>query len=145
MNCSVKGHLARQCTSATMCTKCNGPHLSILYVESKKSSIPLTNRSVLPPPEEAKSSTIIHTSMTDAPKTVLLVVCQIKVIGPSGSGTKARASIDPGLSKSFVSEHVIQLFHFPLNNSAIMINGIGGFSCDPSQKRTQLCRLRKAD
>ena len=130
MNCFSKGHLARQCTAATMCTKCRGPRHSILHLEPKKSSSSSSKRSASPPPEEPSSSTCNHTSMTDTPKAVLFMMCQLKVIGPDGLETKARAMIDPGSSTSFVSEHLAQHLCLPRKNSSIRIVGIGGICCD---------------
>ena len=136
MNCFAKGHLARQCTAALMCTKRNTPHHSVLHLEPKTSSS-LSKRTASPPPEEPSSDTCNHTSMTDTPKTVLLMMCQLTVMGPEGLETKARALIDPGSSTSFVSEHLVQHLHLPQKSSAIRIVGIGGISCNSSRGTTR--------
>ena len=130
MNCFGKGHLARQCTAATMCTKCSCPHHSIIHLEPKKLSSSSSKRSPSPPPEDLSSSTGNHTSITDTPKPVLLMTCQLKVISPDGLETKATVLIDPGSSTSFVSEHLVQHLRLPRKNSFIRIVGIGGISCD---------------
>ena len=132
MNCFAKGHLARQCTAELMCTECNGPHHSVLHLEPNKTSSISSKRTASPPPEEPSSNTCNHTSMTDSPKSVLLMMSQLKVMGPDRLEMKARALIDPGSSTSFVSEHLVQQLRLPRKNSSITVVGIGGISCDSS-------------
>ena len=136
INCFAKSHLARQCTAALMCTKCNGPHHSVFHLEPKTSSTS-SKRTASPPLEEPSSNTCNYTSMTDTPKTVLLMTCQLTVMGPDGLETKARALIDHGSSTSFVSEHLVQHLRLPQKSSAIRIVGIGGISCDSSPGTTR--------
>ena len=120
-----------------MCTKCDGRHHSILHLDAKKSSIPSRTRSASPALEQLSSSVCNHTSMIDAPKTVLLMTCQLRVIGPNNAETRARALIDPWSSTSFVSEHVVQHLRLPRKSSSISIRGIGGLSCDSARGMTQ--------
>ena len=83
-----------------------------------------------------------HFDMTDTPKTVLVMTCQLKVMGPDWLETKARAQIDPGSSTSFESEHLVQHLLLPQENSSIRIIGIGGISCESSLGTTRFSITR---
>ena len=83
--------------------------------------------------------------MTDTPKAVVLMMCQLKVIGPDGLESKARALIYLGSSTSFVSE--LQHFRSPRKSSSKRIVGIGGISRDSLRGTTRLrvTRMEKGE
>ena len=100
MNCFRKEHIARKCPAASMCTKCDRPHHTLLHMEGGKSN-----------PEKTTSTNVsTHASLTNTPSTVLLMTCQVKVIAPNGAVSKARALLDTGSSMSFISEHLVYNF-----------------------------------
>ena len=115
MNCFRKGHIARKCPAASMCTKCDRPHHTVLHMEAKKPNVDRT----------ATNNVSTHTSLTNAPSTVLLMTCQVKVVAPNGAVTKARALLDTGSSTSFISEHLVQLLRLSRKSCTSQVSGIG--------------------
>ena len=75
---------------SSICTKCNGHDHTPLHSQAKEASTPSPNTA----PESTREYT--QTSIKDTPTTVLLMTWQLKVMGPYGCVTKARALIDPG-------------------------------------------------
>ena len=115
MNCFRKGHIARKCPAASMCTKCDRPHHTVLHMEAKKPNVDRT----------ATNNVSTHTSLTYAPSTVLLMTCQVKVVAPNGAVTKARALLDTGSLTSFISKHLVQLLRLSRKSCTSQVSGIG--------------------
>ena len=140
MNCFGKGHVAKRYTMKSMYTKCNGHHHTLLHLDESEASTPYLKTATTPPSQTPESrSMCTHMSIKGTPTAVLLVTCQINVMGPDSRVMNARALTDPGFCCSFMSDHlhVVQHLRLPQRGSAMKIIGIGEISCESSRGTAQ--------
>ena len=127
MNCFRKGHIARKCPAASMCTKCDRPHHTLLHMEEGK----------LNPDKKTSINVSTHASLTNTPSTALLITCQVKVTASNGAVSIARALLDTGSLTLFISEHLVQLLQSSRRRSTSRVSGIGDILYHASRGITQ--------
>ena len=76
-------------------------------------------------PKEKPTAFSTHVSQLRNCHHVLLMTCCVKIVGPDGSTTQARALVDSTLSASFITERLAQHFYLARRNHSINISGIG--------------------
>ena len=54
------------------------------------------------------------------------MMCRVRVIGPDGSASEARALLDPALTISLITENLAQSLRLPCHRNATQVSGVGG-------------------
>ena len=130
-NCLHQGHFASQCQLTQRCKKCSRKHHTMLHLEGKAE----------PAPPSAKPSTekVMSHFANGKQGSVLLMTCQVMVLGPDGSKVQSRALLDSGSEMSFITERLAQQLRLPRRHSP-MVACLGGAS--PQIKPRGLVSIR---
>ena len=92
MNCLKRGHFLRECKSVHHCKHCQKPHNTLLHLDSWQ------NTNVTP------DTTVSSNASAGTTQDILLMTCQVWVVGPNGSKVKARALTPHPLCHSFQND-----------------------------------------
>ena len=97
LNCLRSGHFLRNCPSEQRCKECRKPHHSLLHIATppKRETELLRDKS---PPKEKPAIISTHVSQLKNCRQILLMTCCVKIVGPDGSTTQARALLDSASS-----------------------------------------------
>ena len=131
MNCLRSDHYSQNCKSSHRCRDCQKPHHSLLHFNSKNDT-----GGAAP----AQTAMTVQSNTATLKTSSLLMTCQVMIISPNGSSTKARALLDSGSSASFVSERMARSLHLPHSRQSTQIFGIAGLCHgSPSHFVTNFC------
>ena len=67
-----------------------------------------------------------HVSQLGNRRQVLLITCQVKVVGPDGTTSQVRALLDSSSSASFITERLTQRLRLSRHHYGTKVSGIGG-------------------
>lgn len=123
LNCFKSGHFVRQCPSLHRCRRCQGPHHTLLHIESNGG-----NTVPEPPPPPSPVNNAPSYVATDLKTDSLLMTCRVIVKSPSGLTTEARGLLDSGSSVSFITERLAQHLHLSRSRQSAQISGVAGLS-----------------
>ena len=132
LNCLKPGHFRMRCTSTQKCQKCQKTHHTMLHQHSDDADLAASgdshdhSRATTPDP-----TVLSHVSCGRRQGQVLLMTCQIRVIGKNGHTTLARALLDTASSTSFISERLVQQLRLSRERRQIQVTGIGGTAEGP--------------
>ncbi|XP_053698654.1 uncharacterized protein LOC128745601 [Sabethes cyaneus] len=150
-NCLSFSHISRDCLSKP-CWKCNEKHHSLLHPtstsdryarsqgqfdtvdspSSTRNNAPESTVTHLEPAGHSASTTALSASLvTEAVhSTVLLSTAVVKVYGPNGTVTLARALLDSCSEANFITERIVQVLGLNRSRKSSTISGMGGFTVD---------------
>ena len=57
---------------------------------------------------------------------MLLMTCQVRVNGPDGSTSEARARLDPASTVCLITERLAQALRLSRNRNSTKVSGVGG-------------------
>ena len=118
--------MAKQCPSSQKSKKCRGSHHSLLHKDWTKKPSMYGQFSQSSETREDPNVLTMHTSELGHQQQVLVMTCQVIVVGPDGNSYKARALLDSGSSASFILKWVAQHLCLPRRRQDSKMNGIGG-------------------
>ena len=122
-NCLGQGQFVKECQSSQNCKKCHQPHHSWLHIDSKSEDRKAPKAS----PHSGESTDVItaNVSRTTQHKQVLLMTCEVQILGPDGSTTQARVLLNSATSTSFITELLAQRLNLKRKRVEINIPEIG--------------------
>ena len=86
LNCLRPGYLAKNCCSVQRCRKCKQPHHTWLHGQKEDEG----QTKAADSSKEHTDVSVTHVSCLSGQHQLLLMTCQLQVIGPDGSTCKAR-------------------------------------------------------
>ncbi|XP_075163072.1 uncharacterized protein LOC142235697 [Haematobia irritans] len=148
-NCLSSNHSKQKCTSRNTCFICHKMHHSLLHLnksEAKAQNFNFvgsnsTNRSDRGSsdniPSTSKQVPKVHSNFASNGEVILLrtALVQIEIRGELFT---ARALIDPGSQRTFVSEKLMKLLQIPSKTAQFEIFGIGGKN-QTANKECEIC------
>ena len=118
-NCLAVGHATENCRSLYKCKECQQPHHTTLH-------------------QAVSPSTPVNAALSSQVPDALMMTAQVRLTGPRGESTLARALIDPGSGVSLVSSRMAQKLHLPLKKTDLGLSGVQGTVCEPARHVTEL-------
>lgn len=124
LNCLSYTHLRKDCTSKYTCTYCKRNHHSLLHFPKSRSTYESPDNR---PSTSAQAQTSSHFScMNRTPSENTLLPTAIVNIEIQGEMFKARAFLDQGSEKTFISKKLQHRLMLPTKSKSFQIRGIGG-------------------
>ena len=105
VNCLGSGHFVKECPSSQRCKECHQPHHSMLHIDSKSKN----HKAAKASPHSGESTDVVTANVlrTAQHKQFLSMTCKVRILGPDGSTTQAKALLDPAFSTSFITEGLV--------------------------------------
>ncbi|XP_075162826.1 uncharacterized protein LOC142235455 [Haematobia irritans] len=151
-NCLSPNHSKQKCTSKNTCIICHKMHHSLLHLNrsdgKNQSSDPVENRSSHPGnkperqaldniPSSSNQNSQVHSNFASNDEVILLRTALVQ-IDIRGELFTARALIDPGSQRTFVTEKLMKLLRIPSKIAQFEIYGIGGKN-QTANKECEIC------
>ena len=130
MNCLRPGHFLKNCLIEQRCKECWKPHHSLKHIAHLNRKKELWSEKK--PATEDTTVVSTHVPQVWNHRQVLLITCQVKIVGADGSTTQARALLDSASSTSFIRERLMQRLRLARHNHRVKISGIGVTPNQPS-------------
>ena len=122
LNCLAKSHFSHVCPSKYRCFQCKGKHHTKLHEDRKP---PITH-----PPQESPPPNGDHcaANFVSTKRSTLLATARILIIDVANSSIPARALIDPGAERSFITTRLASILNSSKRKTPVMISGVGAKS-----------------
>ena len=141
LNCLRKGHFLANCTSSKRCFVCKGKHHTHLHrdMPGNQESYEKEKESKEQIKVETNSYLASHgTSNPNSSRSVLLGTALIQLQDSQGNTTTARALIDPGSEKSFISEKILSSLQPKVRKLKVEVTGVGAAVTSVAHKEVSL-------
>ena len=128
LNCLRKSHVVSDCKSLNRCLICRPKHHKKLHFDNKNSTLSGgdESQSHSSPPTESEALNSCSAHLASAARTVLLATAKILVCDQFGKIISARALIDPGAQRSFITERLASQLTVDRRSASVEILGVGG-------------------
>ena len=137
-------HKSNVCTSSGRCRLCQGKHHTLLHLKFQATSQQAkgiaqgSSGSQGNKPKPAVVGLHGASCSSSRKRKIILAVARVRVVGPRGDSTYARALLDQGSEASFVSESLVQLLGLHKERTSVPLSGLGASAAGTARSKTQL-------